>query len=88
MIPDLSTPRSRLDKDSPQAIGITPFVLMPRDTEEKPPEMMMAAASDEEACVSFPDRKTDSEAASPDSLTSMVSFMSDASCGSMQPLKP
>lgn len=88
MIPDLSTPRSRLDKESSQAIGITPFVLMSKDTEEKPPGMMIAAASDVEACVSLPDRKTDPEAGSPDSLTSMVSFMSDASRGSMQPLKP
>ena len=30
-IPDLSTPRSLLDKDSPQAAGITPFMLTSRD---------------------------------------------------------
>jgi len=45
-IPDFSTPRSRVDKHAPLAVGITPFVLTPRyDAEEKPPEMRMMASA-------------------------------------------
>ncbi|KAH9993339.1 hypothetical protein BJV74DRAFT_884449 [Russula compacta] len=35
-IPDLSTPRSRLDKGSSRAVGITPFKLTLKDAEAKP----------------------------------------------------
>jgi hypothetical protein len=42
-IPDFSTPRSRLDKDQPKTYGITPFLLGPRDAEEKP-DVLTAAA--------------------------------------------
>jgi hypothetical protein len=45
-IPDFSTPRSRVDKHAPLAVGITPFVLTPRyDAEEKPEMRMMASAA-------------------------------------------
>jgi hypothetical protein len=80
-VPDFSTPRSLLDKDSTKSYGITPFVLGPREAEEKP-DVMMAAASDGEVSVSFPDTETEG-AETPDPRMSVAS---DASKGSMQPL--
>lgn len=54
-IPDLSTPRSRLDKRSPQAAGITPFVLTSKDAEDGP--SVMTTASDGEVAVSWSERR-------------------------------
>jgi len=83
-VPDFSTPRSLLDKDSPKSYGITPFLLGPREAEEKP-DVMMAAVSDGEVSVSLPDTETEG-AETPDPRMSVATDLSDASKGSMQPL--
>jgi hypothetical protein len=85
-IPDLSTPRSRLDKDLPKTYGITPFVLGPRDAEEKP-DVMTATTSDGKVSVSLPDTKTESGMETPDRM-SVATYLSDASEWSTQPLNP
>jgi len=65
-IPDLATPRSRLDKTSSQATGITPFVLTSKDAEDKPGVMMTAAtASDGEVTVSWSETRLNSEMQDP-----------------------
>jgi len=95
-VPDLSTPRSRLDKHSSRFIGIKPFVLSPAprdlDVEEKPVMVMAAqaqavnAASDGGASVH--DTKADTEMGMVYSRMSWVSFLSDSSQGSTRPLNP
>ena len=85
-MPDLSTPRSRLDKDLPQTYGITPFVLGPRDAEEKSDVMpVTATAPDGKASVSLPDSKTESGMETPNPRVSVATYLSDAST---QPLNP
>jgi hypothetical protein len=77
-MPDLSTPRSRLDKDSQRAVGITPFTtLTSSDTEDNKPGMSMTTttttattASDGEVTVSWSERKTNSEMLDPNSSVS------------------
>lgn len=57
-MPDLCMPRSRLDKDSPRVVGITPFTHMSSessDTVEKPG--MMTTVSDGEVTVSWSENK-------------------------------
>ena len=59
-MPDLSTPRSRLDKDS-RAIGITPFTPMSSgdgdgDAEDNKPSSMMTTVSDGEVTVSWSEK--------------------------------
>ena len=83
-IPDLSTPRSRLDKRSPQAAGITPFVLTSRDAEEGP--SVMATASDGQVAVSWSERRLSAEMGEPKSRASSV--LSVLSHASTQPLNP
>jgi hypothetical protein len=78
-MPDLSTPRARLDKDLPQTYGITPFVLGPRDAEEKPDVMpVTATASDGKVSVSFPGTKTESGMETPDLRVTVATYLSDA----------
>ena len=84
-MPDFSTPRSRLDKDLPETYGITPFVLGPRDAEEKPDVMpVTATGSDGKVSVSLPDTKTESGMETPNSRVSVATYLSDAS--STQPI--
>ncbi|KAI0251895.1 hypothetical protein BJV78DRAFT_396611 [Lactifluus subvellereus] len=45
-VPDFSTPRSRLDKDSPRAFGLTPFLLMPNDAEDSLPKVPVVSDGD------------------------------------------
>jgi hypothetical protein len=81
-IPDFSTPRSRLDISSPQAVGITPFVL---DAEEGKPGVM-TAASDGEVTVSWSEKRMNSEMQDPN--LSVSSRLSAISHESTQPLRP
>ena len=64
-MPDLSMPRSRLDKDSSHVLGITPFTHMSGDgdTEDKPG--MMTTASDGEVTVSWYENKMSTEMLDP-----------------------
>jgi len=59
-MPDLSTPRSRLDKNS-RAVGITPFTAPMSsggDAEDSRPSSMMTTVSDGEVTVSSWSEKT------------------------------
>ena len=81
-MPDLSTPRSRLDKDS-RAVGITPFTPMSSgdgDAEDNKPSNMMTTVSDGEVTVSWSEKtkKMNSEMLDPN--TSSVS-VSSTLCG-------
>jgi len=82
--PDLSTPRSRLDKSSPQAAGITPFVLTSWDAEDNP--SVKTAAPDGEVAVSWSEVGMSSEMQDPNS--SVSSPMSAVSHESARPLNP
>jgi hypothetical protein len=62
-IPDLSTPRSRLDRsDSSRTVGITPF--MARNEGDKP------TVSDGEVTMSWSEEKMSSEMVDPDVILS------------------
>jgi hypothetical protein len=80
-VPDLSTPRSRVDKQSPQAVGITPFVLTRRDAEEE--LSVMTTASDGEVTVSWSETRLNSDMREPKSRVSRT-----LSHESTQPLNP
>jgi len=69
-IPDLSMPRSRLDKQSPQAAGITPFVLPPKDAEDGP--SVMTTASDGEVAMSSERRPIGEPKSRVDSVLSVL----------------
>lgn len=86
-IPDLSTPRSRLDKESPQAVGITPFKLTLKDAEAKPGRTT-ATASDVSVFVSLSETETRTESEALGPRESVGSFLSVASHESMLPLNP
>ncbi|KAH9974012.1 hypothetical protein BGW80DRAFT_1226070 [Lactifluus volemus] len=68
-IPDLSTPRSRLDKNSPEMTGISPFVLMPSHEQAVDP-----AVSD--TTVSVSQEKTEARPTRMDSVSSVASHES------------
>jgi hypothetical protein len=75
-MPDLSMPRSRMDKDSSHAFGITPFTPMKSsdsDTDDKPGKM--TTVSDGEVTVSWSVdvNKMSSEKLDPDSSVSASS---------------
>ncbi|KAI0305120.1 hypothetical protein B0F90DRAFT_1815372 [Multifurca ochricompacta] len=90
-IPEFSTPRSRVDKDSPQAVGITPFVLVTGNAEDQPDRTttttttMTTSHPDENASASW------SEEAKLEVLDHRASvgssIMSFASHESIQPLR-
>jgi hypothetical protein len=64
-MPDLSMPRSRLDKDSSRAAGITPFTDMFSDSDMEDKPGMMTTVSDGEVTVSWSENNMSSEMLDP-----------------------
>lgn len=83
-IPDFSMPRSRVDKGSPQAAGITPYVFTSWDAEGMP--SVKTAGSDGEVTVSWSEVGVNSEMQDPN--LSASSPLSAVSHESAQPLNP
>ncbi|KAI0065276.1 hypothetical protein BV25DRAFT_1913882 [Artomyces pyxidatus] len=79
-LPDLSTPRARLDKDSLAAVGITPFVLPLPDIEKEASGAALQPATDSEKAVDDVDRGAVSgqRRNSVNSMQSVESFESTA----------
>lgn len=58
-------PRSRLDKDSPRAVGITPFTHMSSDSDTEDKPGMMTTVSDGEVTVSWSENNMSSDMLDP-----------------------
>ena len=63
-------PRSRLDKDTPHAFGITPFIPTSSDSDAEDKPGMMTTVSDGEVTVSWSVNKMSSEMLNPNSSVS------------------
>jgi hypothetical protein len=69
-MPDLSMPRSRLDKDTSHAFGITPFTPMSSESDAENKPGMMTTVPDGEVTVSWSVNKVGSEMLNPNSSVS------------------